>query len=265
MQGSVAMTGNAAASLEMIGVRGLPMVQPGDDLPRLVGDSLIARGMSLWPGDVLVIAQKVVSKSEGRRVDLAHVTPSERARQLAEVVDKDPRLVELILGESVRVVRCRRDVLIVEHRLGFIMANAGIDQSNVAAEADGDFALLLPLDPDASAARLREALESRFQLPLAVVVNDSFGRPWRRGSVGVALGCSGLPALLDLRGKPDLFGRRLRVTEVGLADEVAAAASLLMGQSDEGVPVVVVRGLNVCGAPTPARTLVRAAETDLFR
>lgn len=259
------MPGNAAASLELIGVSGLPMVQPGDDLARLVGDALAAQCVSPRPGDIVVIAQKVVSKSEGRRVDLSHVTPSTRARQLAAVVDKDPRLVELILGESVRVVRCRRDVLIVEHRLGFVMANAGIDQSNVAAEADGDFALLLPLDPDASAARLREALESRFQRPLAVIVNDSFGRPWRRGSVGVALGCSGLPALLDLRGRSDLFGRRLRVTEVGLADEVAAAASLLMGQSDEGVPVVVVRGLNVRAVPTPARTLVRPAESDLFR
>lgn len=259
------MPGNAAASLELIGVAGLPMVQPGEDLARLVGDGLIARGVSPRPGDVIVIAQKVVSKTEGRRVDLSRVTPSPRAHELAAVVDKDPRLVELILGESVRVVRCRRDVLIVEHRLGFVMANAGIDQSNVAAEADGDFALLLPLDPDASAARLREAFESRFQCPLAVIVNDSFGRPWRRGSVGVALGCSGLPALLDLRGQPDLFGRRLRVTEVGLADELAAAASLLMGQSDEGIPVVVVRGLSVRGAPTPARTLVRPAESDLFR
>lgn len=259
------MRGNAAASLGLIGLAGMPMVQPGDDLARLVGDALIAQGASLRAGDVVVCAQKVVSKAEGRRVDLSRVMPSPRARELAAQVDKDPRLVELILAESARVVRCRPGVLIVEHRLGFVMANAGVDQSNVAHEADGEFALLLPEDPDASAARLREALEGRFDCPLAVIVNDSFGRPWRRGSVGVALGCSGLPALLDLRGRPDLFGRRLRVTEVGLADEIAAAASLLMGQSDEGLPVVVMRGLHVDGPPCPASALVRPAQADLFR
>jgi coenzyme F420-0:L-glutamate ligase/coenzyme F420-1:gamma-L-glutamate ligase len=216
-------------------------------------------------GDVLVLAQKIVSKAEGRRVDLATVQPGARACDIATEVQKDPRLVELILAESCRIVRMRPGVLIVEHRSGFVMANAGIDQSNVDG---GEVALLLPLDADASATRLRDALARRCGIAPAVVINDSFGRPWRRGSVGVALGCAGFPAVADLRGRTDLYGRVLRVTEVGLADELASAASLLMGQAAEGRPIVIARGA-MAGreglAHRPALDVVRPSAEDLFR
>jgi len=187
-----------------------------------------------------VLAQKIVSKAEGRAVDLATVEPSAAAIELAGKIQKDPRLVELILSESVRVVRSRPNVLIVEHRLGFVMANAGIDQSNVAPSDGVERALLLPVDPDGSAAILRKRLSLRFGVPVAVIINDSFGRAWRRGTCGVAIGAAGLPSLMDLGGSPDLFGRELQVSVTGHADEIAAAASLVMGQSAEGQPVVVV-------------------------
>ncbi len=252
----------AGATLELIAVPGIPMVQAGDDLAALIADGLARADLVTRPGDVLVVAQKVVSKAEGRMVDLASVTPSPRAIALAEEVQKDPRLVELILSESVRVVRARPGLLIVEHRLGFVMANAGVDRSNVAPPQDGteERVLLLPCDPDASA----EALRARLGVP--VVINDSFGRAWRRGTVGVAIGAAGLPALLDLRGRPDLFGRRLEVSITGFADEIAAAASLVMGQGAEARPVVLVRGLVWDGAPPSRATdLVRPAAEDLFR
>jgi coenzyme F420-0:L-glutamate ligase/coenzyme F420-1:gamma-L-glutamate ligase len=202
--------------------------------------------------DVLVFAQKVVSKAEGRRIDLADVIPSTRALELAQTVEKDPRLVELVLRESVRVVRCAKEVLIVEHRLGFIMANAGIDQSNVADPAGGEFAL-------------RERLGGLAGCKPGIVVSDSFGRPWRTGTVGVAIGCAGFAATLDLRGESDLFGRPLRVTVVGHADEVAAAASIVMGQAGEARPVVLVRGLPARLPHQPATALLRPPEQDLFR
>lgn len=251
-------------TLELIALDGLPLVKAGDDLAALVGDALARAGLHLQDDDVLVFAQKVVSKAEGRCVDLRQVQPSTRALELAQRVQKDPRLVELILSESRRVVRAAPQVLIVEHRLGHVMANAGVDQSNVAG-ADAGEALLLPSDPDASALRLRESLMAQAQCTrLGVVINDSFGRPWRRGATGVAIGCAGLAAWRDLRGQADLFGRRLRVSEVAPADEVAAAASLLMGQADEGLPVVRVRGLCLSGESLPARALVRPAEENLF-
>ena len=242
-----------------------PRVGAGDDLAALTLASLVHAAVSLQPDDVLVYAQKVVSKAEGRRIDLRKITPSPRALELAQTVRKDARLVELILRESRRIVRTAPDVLITEHRLGLIMANAGIDQSNVAAERDGEFALLLPEDPDASAAQLREQLGRRSGVRPAVIISDSFGRPWRLGTVGVAIGCAGFPALRDLRGRPDLFGRRLRVTQVGCADQVAAAAALLMGQSDEGQPVVLLRGLRPDEPYQPAAALLRPASGDLFR
>lgn len=255
----------AARRVELLAVPGLPRVRAGDDLAALVAAHAQAAGIGLRDGDVVVFAQKVVSKAEGRAVDLAIVEPSARAREVAARVRKDARLVELILGESSAIVREAPDVLIVRHRLGFVMANAGVDQSNVADAGDGEWALLLPADPDASAARLRAAFAARSGVDVAVVINDSFGRPWRRGAVGTAIGCAGMAALHDLRGRPDLHGRTLRVTEVGIADEVAAAASLLMGQSDEGLPVVVVRGLAFSQPATPAAALVRPASEDLFR
>jgi coenzyme F420-0:L-glutamate ligase/coenzyme F420-1:gamma-L-glutamate ligase len=217
------------------------------------------------PGDVLALAQKIVSKAEGRMVELASVVPSPRAVALAAEVQKDPRLVELILSESVRVVRSRPNVLIVEHRLGFVMANAGIDQSNVAPADGVERALLLPTDPDGSAARLRTALRQRLGMAPAVIVTDSFGRAWRRGTQGIAIGAAGLPALLDLRGNPDLFGRTLQVSISGFADEIASAASLVMGQGDEAQPAVLVRGLAWTAPDNPAANLVRPAAEDMFR
>lgn len=243
-----------------------PEVRAGDDLAALLMDRLTRAAWRLRDDDVLVLAQKIVSKAEGRRVNLAEVVPSARARSLAEEVAKDPRLVELILSESRRIVRSARDVLIVEHRLGFIMANAGVDQSNVGSGRAGEeWALLLPQDPDRSAERLRAAITAHTGCSVGVIINDSFGRPWRVGTVGVALGVAGWPATLDLRGRADRFGRTLRVTVVGHADEIAAAASLLMGQSSEGRPAVLVRGLSPAAPPSQAGALLRPPSEDLFR
>ncbi len=246
-------------------MQGLPLIRPGDDLVELVASAFRREGVAPRTGDVLVVAQKIVSKAEGRVVDLAMVEPSAKARTLAAEVDKDPRLVEVILSESVRVVRARRGVLIVEHRLGFIMANAGVDQSNVAPADGSPRALLLPKDPDRSAEALRRGLAKSIGIDLAVVINDSFGRPWRQGTVGVAIGVAGLPALIDLRGRPDLFGRTLEASVVGFADEIAAAASLLMGQADEATPAVLIRGLNWSAPESTAASLLRPANEDLFR
>jgi coenzyme F420-0:L-glutamate ligase/coenzyme F420-1:gamma-L-glutamate ligase len=242
-----------------------PMVRPGDDLAALLIAACEQSALAPADGDVVVVAQKIVSKAEGRYVDLAQVRPSARAESLAAQVDKDPRLVEVILSESQRVVRHRPGVLIVEHRLGFIMANAGVDRSNVDPDLGTEPVLLLPRDPDASAARLRDRLAAHFRSRPAVIVTDSWGRAWRRGTVGVALGAAGLPALMDLRGRSDLFGHELRVTETGFADEIASAASLIMGQADEALPVVLVRGLSWTGAVTPGGSLIRPPDEDLFR
>ena len=198
-------------------------------------------------------------------VDLATIMPSAQAIALAADVDKDARLVEVILSESVRVVRARRNVLIVEHRLGFIMANAGVDQSNVGPADGAQRALLLPKHPDRSAAMLRHGLTALTGIDLAVVINDSFGRAWRQGTAGVAIGAAGLPSLVDLRGRPDLFGRTLEVSVIGFADEVAAAASLVMGQADEASPVVLIRGLRWSAPASTAASIVRPANEDLFR
>ncbi len=252
-------------TLELFAVPDLPVVRPGDDLAALVAAGLARAGRALEPGDVVVVAQKIVSKAEGRFVELAAVAPSPAAEQLAGAVGKDPRIVEVILSESRRVVRSRPNLLIMEHRLGFVMANAGVDHSNVTPLGEPDRLLLLPLDPDGSAERLRAALAARLGVEAAIVISDSFGRPWRRGTVGVAIGSAGLPALVDMRGRPDMFGRTLEVTVVGLADEVAAAAGLLMGQADEARPVVVVRGLRWTAPVVPAGELVRPPAEDMFR
>jgi coenzyme F420-0:L-glutamate ligase / coenzyme F420-1:gamma-L-glutamate ligase len=243
----------------------IPLVRPGDDLAALIIAACERSALAPADGDVVVVAQKVVSKAEGRYIDLASVRPSARAQELAAQVNKEARLVEVILQESRRVVRHRPGVLIVEHRLGFVMANAGVDHSNVDPQMGAEPVLLLPRDPDASAAGLRDRLAAHFHVQLAVVITDSFGRAWRRGTVGVALGAAGLPSLLDLRGKPDLFGHALRVTQTGFADEIAGAASLVMGQADEARPVVLLRGLAWAGTDAPAATLIRTAEEDLFR
>lgn len=242
----------------------IPLVEPGDDLAAQLAAALRRTDITAEDGDILVVAQKVVSKAEGRIVDLGTVVPSPRAVALAQEVDKDARLVEVILSESSDVVRHRKGVLIVAHRLGFVMANAGVDQSNVSADGD-ERVLLLPRDPDASAAALKAKLDKACGAKLGVIINDSFGRAWRNGVVGVALGAAGVPSLRNMIGAPDLFGRKMRVTEVAMADEVAAAASLLMGQAAEGQPAVHVRGL-VCDAPAlPAAALLRPKDMDLFR
>lgn len=244
---------------------GIKLVEPGDDLGAIAVDALAANGLVPQHGDVLVVVQKIVSKAEGRYVDLASVEASPEATALAAEVDKDPRFVEIVLSESRRVVRHRPGLLIVEHRLGFVMANAGIDQSNITSPEGVHRVLLLPLDPDGSAAALRRHLYGVFGVRLGVVISDSFGRPWRKGIVGVALGAAGLPAYIDMRGRPDLFGRELKVTETGFADEIAAAASLVTGQADEAVPMVLVRGLAWSAPDLPVAAMVRSPENDLFR
>jgi coenzyme F420-0:L-glutamate ligase / coenzyme F420-1:gamma-L-glutamate ligase len=216
-------------------------------------------------GDVIVLAQKIVSKTEGRSVDLRDVVPSPRARELAEVAQKDPRVVELILRESTSMLRCRPGLIIVEHRSGFVMANAGIDASNVDAADGDDRVLLLPEDADRSAAVLRDTFKSRLGRDIGVVINDSFGRAWRNGTVGTAIGVAGPPGLWDMRGLPDRNGRLLRATEVGVADELAAAASLLMGQGSEGLPAIHVRGFPLAFRPGSVRELIRNRDIDLFR
>ncbi len=249
--------------LELFALPGLPMVRAGDDLPSLILAGLAQAGQSLRDRDVVVVAQKIVSKAEGRTVDLADVVPSSQAVALAAEVGKDPRMVEVVLSESVRVVRSRPNLMIMQHRLGFVMANAGVDQSNVA-EADGhQRALLLPLDPDGSAEAIRGRLAE--QADVGVVISDSFGRPWRRGTAGVAIGSAGLPALIDLRGQPDLFGRTLEVSIIGFADEIAAAASLLQGQAAEAQPVAIVRGLTWQAPNVPVADVIRPPEEDLFQ
>lgn len=254
-------------TLVLTALPGIPLVEPGDDLARLILEALARAGLTLRDGDVLAVTSKVVSKAEGRRVDLAGVQPSPQAAELAGRSGKDPRLVELILRESGEVVRVRPGLILARHRLGFVCANAGIDHSNLtgAPERPEDWVLLLPEEPDRSAEALRARLEEASGARLGVLIVDSHGRAWRLGTVGVAVGVAGLPALLDLRGRPDLAGFRLQVTQVGLADELAAAASVLAGQADEARPVIHLRGL-----PYPLRQgslaeLLRPLEDDLFR
>ena len=248
-------------TLTLTALEGVPEIRAGDDLAAIVRDGLARSQLALADGDVLVLAQKIVSKSEGRTVALAGVTPSQRALELAAFTGKDARMLELVLAESIGIIRCTKDVLVVEHRLGYVMANAGIDMSNV--EHGGDTVLLLPLDPDASCARLRAAL--RAQADVGIVINDSFGRAWRNGVTGVALGVAGLPGVVDMRGRPDRFGRALQITQIGLADEVASAASLLMGQADEGCPVIHARGVPYARRDGNGRELLRPKSMDLFR
>jgi len=243
------------------------MIHPGDDLAGLLLTALSQADLSLADGDILVLAQKIVSKAEGRLVNLAEIIPSPRAGELAAQTGKDPRLVEVILRESNQVLRTRPGVLIVEHRLGFVCASAGIDHSNVSGPhgAPGEWVLLLPTDPDASAQRLRERLETACGVRLGVLIIDSHGRAWRMGTVGIAIGVAGLPALLDMRGWPDLFDFRLQITQVGVADELAAAASLVMGQAAEGLPLVHVRGFPYPLRESSLPELLRPRDQDLFR
>lgn len=256
--------------LQLIALKNFPLVAPGDDLGQLIMSALAGQHLVLEPGDVLVVAQKVLSKAENRFVELGQVEPSARARDLAIEVDKDPRVVELILRESNAVVRHCPGVLIVEHKLGYVMANAGIDASNIECGASGEQrVLLLPEAPDIFADQLRRQVVNIFGVNIGVIVNDSVGRAWRNGTVGLALGAAGLPALQDRRGESDLFGRTLEVTEVALADELASAAAIVQGEGDEGQPVVLVRGLDLAALGpknyNSAAALLRTRERDLFR
>ncbi|HVA23871.1 MAG TPA: coenzyme F420-0:L-glutamate ligase [Chloroflexota bacterium] len=251
----------ALGELRLIPVTGLPGIQPGDDLAELVVERLPE---PVQDGDVFVIAQKVISRAEGQMVRLVDVEPSKRALEMAPVAKKDPRLVELILRESNEVLRLHEGVLIVEQRAGWVCANAGIDRSNVPP-GDGEVAALLPEDADASARRFAERLRELTGRTVAAIVNDSHGRAWREGSVGVAIGVAGLRPLKDERGRRDLYGYELLTSVIGWADEIAGAASLLMGQTDEGIPVVLVRGLRFEPAEGSAQEIIRPRERDLFR
>lgn len=252
--------------LELLAVADFPLVQPLDDIARLIIRALNNNKLALHGGDILVVAQKIVSKAEGRYRKLSSVEPSEQAKTLAQQVDKDPRLVQLILDESKAVIRHRPGVLIVENKNGYVHANAGIDQSNIAQRDGEEQVLLLPEDPDRSARALQSRLEKHYGAKLGVIINDSAGRAWRNGTVGMAIGSAGIAPVQDLIGKSDLFKRKLQVTTVAVADELAAAASLVMGQADEGTPVVIVRGANLPYTNShSARDLLRPAAEDLFR
>jgi coenzyme F420-0:L-glutamate ligase/coenzyme F420-1:gamma-L-glutamate ligase len=254
--------------LEVLAVPGLPLVQRGDDVPALVARALRAAELAVADGDVLVVTSKLLSRAEGRFVDVHGVAPSARAIELGRQVRKDPRAVELILRESTAVSRQAVGVLVVRHRLGFVVANAGIDASNAvpsdAPPGSGPWALLLPEAPDASAAAIRARVEAESGARVGVVITDSFGRPFRVGTVGVAIGVSGLPPVWDRRGEADLFGRPLENTITALADQVAAAADLVAGQAAERRPLVLVRGLAFDPSEQGASALVRPVEEDLY-
>ena len=254
-------------SLTLTPLVGIPLVAPGMDLADIILSGLKKSGIDLQDNDIIAIAQKVVSKAEGRLVNLAAVIPSEKASVLAEKIEKDPRLVELILGESREILRTRPGTIIVEHKLGFVCANAGIDHSNVAGEGSPseEMVLLLPESPDQSAAKIRKSLEEKSGAKIGVLINDSHGRAWRLGTVGAAIGLSGIPGVVDERGWKDLKGYTLQITVVGVADELSAAASLVMGQAAEGTPIIHIRGF-----PYPLREgslseLLRPREQDMFR
>jgi coenzyme F420-0:L-glutamate ligase/coenzyme F420-1:gamma-L-glutamate ligase len=242
-----------------------PMVEPGDDLAAQIVSSIEAAQLLLADGDVLVLAQKIVSKSEDRYGYLNQVEPSAAALKLAPEIDKDPRLVELILSESKEVVRQRPGVVVVEHRLGYVHANAGIDKSNISSDDNNPRVLLLPLDSDASALKLREAIKQKTGKAIYIIINDSAGRAWRNGTVGMAIGTAGFEPLENLIGSDDLFSRPMEVTEVAVADELAAAASFMMGQAAEGSPVVHIRGAKLRSADCGSSALIREKSKDMFR
>lgn len=247
----------------MTALPGIPLVKPGDDLAQLILEGLAQAALTLQTGDVLVVTSKIVSKAEGRIVELNSIVPSEDAMRLAETTHKDPRIVELVLRESQSISRVGPGVLVVRHRLGFVSANAGIDQSNV--DGSEDRVLLLPLDPDVSARALRDCLRERTNAEVGIVISDSHGRPFRMGNVGVAIGAAGVPALLDLRGNEDLFGRVLRISQQGYADMIASAANLLTGEGNEGRPVILLRGLQFPPEDGSAKELNRPPEQDLYK
>jgi coenzyme F420-0:L-glutamate ligase/coenzyme F420-1:gamma-L-glutamate ligase len=251
-----------APAVTLVGVPGVPMVRPGDDVAALVVDALGRAGLPPQAADVVVVTSKIVSKAEGRVVDLRTVVPSERARELAVATEKEPELVELVLRESTQIVRAVPGVLLVRHRLGFMSANAAIDRSN--ADGSEHTALLMPLDPDASALAIKDALEAAFGGPIGVVITDTHGRPFRRGNIGVAVGVAGFEGVVDMVGSHDLFGRELKATIVPIADEIAAASALVSGETSEGLPIVLVRGLTLRLAKGGSDDLLFPRDRDLF-
>lgn len=253
--------------LTLTTIDNIPLIKKGDSLAAIIAEKVKAQGISPENGDIFVIAQKIISKAEGRMVNLSTVTPSDEAKKYAEITGKDPRFVELVLSESKEVVRAAPNTLIVEHKCGFISANAGIDHSNVKGDwgDDQDWFLLLPVDSDVSADRIRKELEDNFNCDLGVLIIDSHGRPWRNGTVGASIGISGMPGLVDLRGKEDLFGFHLKITQVAAADELAAGASLIMGQASEMTPVVFARGFPYALREGKFSELKRQKNQDLFR
>ena len=257
--------------IEIIPLANIPLIQPGDDLARILGDAIERLERPFGFGkpegsspDVLVIAQKIVSKAENRYVDLERVTPSARAIEIAKQCDKDPRVIEVILWDSTEILRLRPGLIIVRHKLGFVCANAGVDRSNVAPDGI-DRVLRLPENPDRSAAQIRSALRDRFQIDIGVIIADSHGRPHRLGTIGVAIGLAGLPGVEDWRGRKDIFGYTLQHTEVGLADQIASAATLLLGQAAEKIPAVIVRGAIFEAREGTAQEIIRPKDMDLFR
>ena len=251
--------------LTITALDGIPRVRPGDDLARLLIAALERGGLAPSAHDVLVVTQKIVSKAEGRYLDLARVEPEARARELAAITGKDVYLVAAILSEAVEVLRAAPNVLIVATAHGLVLANAGIDQSNLEAGDHGRRVLLLPENPDRSAAQIKARIDAHFGTDIGVVISDSAGRAWRLGTVGLAIGAAGVPSVLDRRGESDISGRPLEVTEVGFADAVAAAAVMVMGEAAEGRPAALVRGLTWRAAARPAADLVRPKARDLFR
>ncbi|NWG06316.1 MAG: coenzyme F420-0:L-glutamate ligase [Chloroflexi bacterium] len=258
---------NKVSSLILTPLINIPLIRRDDNLADIIVASLQDSRITLEDDDILVLAQKIVSKAEGRAINLVTVTPSARAIELAKQTEKDPRVVELMLQESNEVLRTRPGAIIVEHRLGFVCANAGIDHSNVAGAGDSveEWVLLLPTDPDRSARKMRDEIQVKTGKRIGILIIDSHGRAWRNGTVGIAIGIAGLPGMVDLRGHPDLFGYTLRVTQIGAADELAAAASLMMGQAAEGTPVIHVRGFPYELREAALNELIRPKEQDLFR
>lgn len=255
----------STTTVSFFALPGIPLVEPGDDLAAILAEALRRTEVGLRDGDVLVVAQKIVSKAEGRYVLLDEIAASERAVEIARKTGKDPRHVEVVLSESEEIVKVGPNVVVAAHKLGFVMANAGIDESNISHGEGGGRVLLLPRDPDASALQLKRELDAAFGVSIGVLINDSFGRPWRNGVVEVAIGAAGVPSLVDRVGSVDLFGRKLKVTEIAVADELASAGSLMMGQAAEGLPAVLVRGFRLEAPERPATALIRSRERDMFR
>ena len=254
-------------ALTLTPVINIPDIKPGDKLPRLINDCMKMQGIALFDNDILVVTQKIVSKAENRLVNLSTITPSDEALEIARTSRKRPQLIELILRESKKVIRVSKRTIITEHKLGFISANAGIDHSNVRGGSgkQDDWYLLLPKDPDNSAKQIRIYINSTEKVNIGVIIIDSHGRAWRYGTIGTMIGTAGVHGLVDLRGKKDLYGYKLKITRVAAADELASAASLIMGQANENIPVVHVRGFPYALRDSRLSEVLRPEEKDLFR